>query len=122
MSKQNNLAVQLVLKDCLHAHRSAILPSILVVRNPGVPLRTTKALTCPLTLLRAQMTTTSANVALPIHRFRPFSRQPPLTCRGTTLPLSALYYGSVTCRVFITRRIAVPRTAQNPVVGTSVFI
>ena len=65
-------------------HLSAILFSIFVVLKPGVPFRTTKALTWPLTLLRAQITTTSANVALPIHRLRPFSRQPPSTCQHPT--------------------------------------
>ncbi len=36
--------------------------------------------TCFVSLLRAQMTMMSANVALPIQRFRPFSTQPPSTC------------------------------------------
>jgi hypothetical protein len=40
--------------------RSAILFSILVVLRPGVPFRTTKALTCPLSELRAHTTITSA--------------------------------------------------------------
>jgi hypothetical protein len=51
--------------EALHPHRSEILFSIFVVLKPGVPFLTMKALTCLVSMLRAQMTTTSANVALP---------------------------------------------------------
>ena len=43
--------------------------------------------TCFVSLLRAQMTMMSANVALPIQRFRPLSTQPPSTCPIRTLAL-----------------------------------
>jgi hypothetical protein len=53
--------------------RSAILPSILVGVNPGVPFSTRKPLTWPSSTSLAQITVTSAKVALPIHFFSPFS-------------------------------------------------
>ena len=59
--------------------RSAILFSILVVLKPGVPFLTTKALTWPVSLDRAQTMTTSDHVALPIQRLRPLSFHPPGT-------------------------------------------
>lgn len=57
-------------------HRSAVLCWILPTRRPGLPLRTMKALTALVCVLRAQMTTTSANGALPIQRLPPSRRQP----------------------------------------------
>ena len=57
-------------------HRSATLFSIFDVRIPGFSFRTMNPLISPSTLLRAQTMTTSANVAFPIHRFLPLSRQP----------------------------------------------
>ena len=49
--------------------RSAILPWIFSVVKPGVPVSTTKPLTWLSATSRAQTTTRSAKVALPIHFF-----------------------------------------------------
>jgi hypothetical protein len=55
--------------------RRAIFCSILVGMKPGVSFSTRKPLTWSSASLRAQMTTTSANVALPIQRLAPLSTQ-----------------------------------------------
>ncbi|TMK38580.1 MAG: hypothetical protein E6G66_18395 [Actinobacteria bacterium] len=55
--------------------RRAILCSIFSVENPGVPFSTRKPFTLPSSTSRAQITTTSAKVALPIHFLTPWSTQ-----------------------------------------------
>ena len=57
--------------------------------KPGLPLRTMKALTWLVSLLRAQMIATSANVPLPIQRLRPLSTQPPCTRRAVVVRAEA---------------------------------
>ena len=51
--------------------RSASLFSIFVAAKPGMSFSTTKPLTLSSATSRAQTTTRSANVPLPIHRFAP---------------------------------------------------
>jgi hypothetical protein len=48
-------------------------------KNKANSQNATKVRTCPSTLLRAQTTTTSAQVPLPIQRFWPSSTHPPVT-------------------------------------------
>ena len=67
--------------------RSACLRSILVAVKPGVPRRTRKPLTWSSAVSRAQMTTTSANVALPIQRLAPLSTHvSPVRCAVVRRP------------------------------------
>ena len=65
--------------------RSAILRSIFVVSKPGVPFSTRNALTWSSASSRAQITTTSAKVPLPIQRLAPFSTQVSPSRRATVL-------------------------------------
>ena len=55
--------------------RSEPLPSMRRASYPGVPFSTRKPLTWPSAASRAQTTTTSAMVPLPIHFFSPLSTQ-----------------------------------------------
>lgn len=70
-SRSTQGSKQCLTKDytLLSPHRSEVLFSIFVVLKPGVPFLTMKALTCFVSVTsRAQMITTSANVALPAVR------------------------------------------------------
>src|SRR5947209_10806235 len=65
--------------------RRAILPSIFSAVKPGVPFSTRKPFTWLSASSRAQMTVTSAKVALPIHFFWPLSTQLSPSRRGVVV-------------------------------------
>ena len=96
--------------------RSAILPSIFVAVNPGVPFSRTNPRISSLSTSRAHTTMRSAKVPLPIQRFFPLSTQWSPSRRAVVASPPAMsepWSGSVSANAPIEVRSAMPGSQRS---------